>query len=497
MESIPKFLASMITIVVGVLLCVSFVIATVVVNSARTYHASVIEEIEASGFDEVVIQKCIEAAESDNYVLKIEEVTSAQSGTTGFYQVTLNYKLSAPIFGVVHNGEVVGYASKGTRIIKKLEPGLYLSGSDYGVLLTPWEELIANGDITLDEGGVQIKGAKEEIAGDLIIDDSITQIAGSSFEECINLTGVVIPSDVASIGSEAFYWCTNLESVVFKEGSKCTQIGDWAFYECRSLESFEFPRGLEMIGPYAFVNCKGLGIMTIPASVNSIGVEIFTGCTGLTKIKVEEGNTVYHSAGNCLIETASKTLLQGCQSSVIPDDGSVTSIAKCAFYEHTSLNPEDGVIIPDSVTEIGDSSFLRCTSLEKVTIPNGVTSIGDCAFYSCRSLKKVVIPNSVTSIKEHAFGYCTSLKEVTIPASVTYFPARLFEDCNSLTKITYGGTLDDWLEIELGTYYGKDWNYYVPNYTVSFASGGSMTKQAIEAERQARAEAEAGEGEAA
>ena len=75
--------------------------------------------------------------------------------------------------------------------------------------------------------------------------------------------------------------------------------------------------------------------ITIPDSVIDIGSRAFFGCTGLTSIVVEDGNPVYHSAGNCLIETATKTLIAGCKTSIIPDDGSVTSIGKEVFSRYS------------------------------------------------------------------------------------------------------------------------------------------------------------------
>lgn len=114
MEAVPKFLASMITIIVAVLLCVSFVISAVVVNSARTFHTSVITEMEASNFEEDIIQKCIEAAEESSYALNIEPfIPELGASTQTMYKVTLNYYLTAPVFGVVHNGVIVGYTSTG------------------------------------------------------------------------------------------------------------------------------------------------------------------------------------------------------------------------------------------------------------------------------------------------------------------------------------------------------------------------------------------------
>jgi hypothetical protein len=105
---------------------------------------------------------------------------------------------------------------------------------------------------------------------------------------------------------------------------------------------------------------------------------------------------------------------------------SVTTIGNRAFINCTCLS----VTIPNSVTEIGDSTFFKSTSLTSVTIPNSVTLIGDWAFQQCYSLASVTIPNSVTKIGQSAFLNCSSLTSVTIPNSVTTIGNYAFEGCN-------------------------------------------------------------------
>jgi hypothetical protein len=61
------------------------------------------------------------------------------------------------------------------------------------------------------------------------------------------------------------------------------------------------------------------------------------------------------------------------------------------------------VIIPDSVTYIGEWAFSGCNSLTSIIIPASVTHIGECAFSNGRSLTSVIIPDSVTHIGEWAF----------------------------------------------------------------------------------------------
>ena len=123
----------------------------------------------------------------------------------------------------------------------------------------------------------------------------------------------------------------------------------------------------------AFYYCSSLTSITIGSGVTSIGEGAFRGCSSVENITVDSDNSVYHSSGDCLIETASKTLIVGCKNSVIPSEGSVTSIGGYAFYNCTSLT---SVTIPDSVTSIGEFAFWECTSLASITIPDSVTSIG-------------------------------------------------------------------------------------------------------------------------
>ena len=187
-----------------------------------------------------------------------------------------------------------------------------------------------------------------------------------------------------------------------------TSIGRWAFGFCRS-KSIVIPEGVTNIGKEAFGRCFSLESINIPKSVTSIGEGVFEGCSKLESIAVEQGNPIYHSEGNCIIETKSKTLIAGCKNSVIPDDGSVTSIGDRAFSWCGSLT---NIVIHDSVTSIGKEAFWRCFSLKSIVIPDSVTSIGEEAFWCCFSLESIVIPDRVTSIGDLAFSGCSSLKTI-------------------------------------------------------------------------------------
>ena len=175
------------------------------------------------------------------------------------------------------------------------------------------------------------------------------------------------------------------------------------------LKIVEITEGVTSIGSEAFYACGGLTSVEIPSSVTSIGDRAFTSCHGLESIEVEAGNRVYHSEGNCLIETASKTLIAGCKNSVIPTDGSVTSIGNYAFSGCWTLT---SIEIPSSVTSIGDYAFSWCDGLTSIVIPKGVTSIGSGAFDGCSSLESITILSRDVEIYDSSS---------TIPSTATIY----------------------------------------------------------------------------
>ena len=277
---------------------------------------------------------------------------------------------------------------------------------------TAWYNNQLNGLVYAGKVAYKYKGTMPDNAS-IIIKEGTLSIANSAFSGCSGLTSITIPDSVTSIGNSAFSGCSGLTSIVI-------------------------PNSVTSIGNYAFMNCSGLTSITIPDSVTSIGNSAFEGCTGLTSIIVDERNAKYHSAGNCLIETTTKTLILGCKTSAIPTDGSVISIGDYAFSWCSGLT---SITISDSVTSIGNYAFRNCSGLTSVAIGNGVTSIGGYAFYNCSSLTSITISDSVTSIGEYAFRGCSSLTSVTIPNSVTSIGDWAFDGCSSLTSVTIGNSV--------------------------------------------------------
>lgn len=110
----------------------------------------------------------------------------------------------------------------------------------------------------------------------------------------------------------------------------------------------------------------------------------------------------------------------------------VSTIAYSAFYNDFDSCRFNSVVIPDSITTIGDYAFLWCYDLTSIVIPDSVTSIGDSAFYDCERLTRVVIGDNVKSIGSYAFCSCNGLTSIVIGSSVVYIGDNAFDDCDSL-----------------------------------------------------------------
>ncbi len=308
-----------------------------------------------------------------------------------------------------------------------------------------------------------------------ILGEGLKSIGESAFDYCSELTSINIPNSVTSIGASAFYSCDLITSIAIPDG--VTAIEDRVFAGCDALAtvtlgkniktigtsafnytaitSIELPEGLTKIGDNAFRNSDITSIsfpstityigsgafygtaitsVVIPKSVTSIGEGAFAAY--LQNITLEEGNLNYHLAGDCLIETASKKLLAGVSTSVIPTDGTVTAIGDDAFYHctFTSFN------IPDGITTIGVGAFRFCQRLTSIDIPSSVISIGDEAFDRCDRLSSVQLSDGLISIGDEAFYGLTNITSLNL-TSVETIGEKAFYNCWSLATVTWGDKL--------------------------------------------------------
>lgn len=206
---------------------------------------------------------------------------------------------------------------------------------------------------------------------DLIIPDEVTEIKDWVFAHMTGLKSVKMPASVTTIGGRAFLGCNSLYDVALSEN--LTAIGTGAFYQT-NLQSIVFPESLNTIEDGAFSETP-LVVVEIPDGVENMGKIAFKDCKELKTVVIGNG-----------LRTIPERAFDGCSVlRSVTFGNSVEKIMECAF-QRTALRE---VVIPNSVTTIGDGAFISCESLETLELPAGLTNIGGYAFYECSSLKKV------------------------------------------------------------------------------------------------------------
>ena len=158
---------------------------------------------------------------------------------------------------------------------------------------------------------------------------TVTSVFTHTFQDCVNITQIVLPETLTTIESWAFAGCIGITDIDLP--SSLTRIGDQAFRGCISLKSVVIPDGIERIEDYTFYGCSSLVSVTIPDSVTYLGRECLSGCS-FDRIRIPN---------------------------------SVETIICYVFSDNTNLKE---ILIPKSVKYMEDRPFMGCLNLETIYI---------------------------------------------------------------------------------------------------------------------------------
>ena len=320
--------------------------------------------------------------------------------------------------------------------------------------------------------------------GSLIIPNSVTYIGDAAFEGCTGFTGnLVIPNSVTTIGYGAFVYCTGFTGNLVISNS-VTYIDDETFRDCSGFTGqLLIPNSVTYIGDGAFEGTGFTGNLTIGNSVTYIGQAAFYDCSGFSSVEYNATNCAdapseyygappFHGCGGTLTigENVERIPARMFREAMFTGDliipNSVTCIGEEAFYDCSGLT--DNLSIGSSVTYIGKAAFYDCSGFSSVeynvtncadvpyeyygappfdgcsgtlTISENVERIPAHMFRRANFTGDLVIPNSVTYIGFAAFNGCRNFTgNLTIPNSVTYIGGAAFNGCTGFSSVEYNAT---------------------------------------------------------
>ena len=246
---------------------------------------------------------------------------------------------------------------------------------------------------------------------------------------------ITIAAGIEYIYGFTFAGCTQLKSVTFASGSKCSEIANYAFQGCSSLTSFSLPDSLTTLGDGAFDGCYALVDLYLPDNLEPFSID--------RNVTTDVGSYVDHAYYNPCprskdvvfhVNATSKNF-KVVSGVLFSKDGKV-------LYSRPLRLESASYTVPNGVTNIADYAFFYHKAMTSVSLPKSLKVIGQNAFNQS-GLKSITLPNSLETIGDYAFIYCNSLEEVSIPDSVTSLGFQSFRQCESLEKVTIGSGVRD------------------------------------------------------
>lgn len=226
------------------------------------------------------------------------------------------------------------------------------------------------------------------------------------------ITNVVFPNTVTSIGYGAFLFCTELTEIELPDSVR--SVGGSAFSNCYALTRVKLPAQLDSLGAYVFDYCVALEQVNLPEGLKRLPLATFRSCSSLTQITLPKS-----------LVSIDDQSFAGCPIEAIDLPEGLKTIGFGAFSA-TALTE---IALPEGLTELRDYALVNCF-LEELTLPSTVTKLG-CGFVSGNELHTLRFLGDAPEFDEYALDFL----EIT-----AYYPAgnrTWTED----VRQNYGGTV--------------------------------------------------------
>lgn len=243
--------------------------------------------------------------------------------------------------------------------------------------------------------------AETTCSGKIVIKEGIHAISDNAFENCKDITEVILPQSMRKIGAYAFQNCTNLEYIHMPD--EIDFIGENAFYGCTKLNNVIIPKGVQFIRLRTFENCQCLSQIKISHGIRRISYNAFNRTAFMNQFYESNETEIY--LNDWLIRYK---------------------------YDCTKI-----LKVRPGTVGVADMDWSDTKTLKGIDLPEGLKYIGSDAF-RINDIKAVQLPQGLLTIERAAFRY-TSIREVIIPASVKKVDAWAFMDCERIERIIIPG----------------------------------------------------------
>lgn len=275
---------------------------------------------------------------------------------------------------------------------------------------------------------------------------ALNAIDFAAFYGCTALTSIDLSgTGVSKISEQAFYGCTSLTDIKLPSSS-LIEIEERAFENCSALYKFTVPSNVTSIGNNAFTGCDRLievknesSLVISPNATTHGGIAK----NALNVYKTGDGNIQAPDAnGYVFYDDGAKvyliTYVGDATRLTLPAkyNGNAYEVYNRAFMNNAEITSV-ALASGSQISKIDSYAFLGCTALTSVDLTGGPSTMGDYVFQNCTALSQVKLPANLTNISMYTFSGCASISAIKIPSNVGAIYPNAFENCTSLTEVTF------------------------------------------------------------
>lgn len=259
---------------------------------------------------------------------------------------------------------------------------------------------------------------------------AVTAIAKSAFNGNKNVTVLVLPDTLVSVGESAFISCSNIGGTLVIPDS-LTSVGNHPFYGL-GIRELRMGSGLSRVGNWMFFGCSKLTNVVWNAAIRGVNERGFYGCKTL------------------------KSFTGPGTEGGFPTN--LTSVGWGAFYTDGYEASLPGIDVRlSSLTSLGAQSF-RTAGIRSADIGGGVASIGDNVFRVCLKLESVVLNDGTKTLNDGMLGWCTSITNLVIPATIVKVGAIVGPNWGSRPMHVWWNGVPDASQFNFASASGDNWS---------------------------------------